>query len=162
MTRARMSLACFLVCSACTVGNIPDPGPADDTVSEAPDADPGSSAACDPAVAGVGSGHHNPGLACISCHAGTAGPDFTVAGTLYDSANGTAPLAGATITITDADGVDHTIVTQTNGNFYSAEPMTMPLTIHASRCPDAATMPINAGVGECNSCHGAASRIHLP
>jgi len=63
---------------------------------------------CKPTVNGVGSGNHNPGQQCMqagACHAiGGGGPTWTVAGTLYTDALGTAPNIGATITIKDANG----------------------------------------------------------
>jgi hypothetical protein len=172
MTAVHHLLAFSFLFAACTPGDItgnPGPGGGADAAADTPDADPavpdgGASAACVPAVSGVGSGHHNPGQTCIACHAGNSGPDFTVAGTLYDSANGAAPLAGGTITVTDANGAVTTIVSQTNGNFYSSAPLTFPIRIEASRCPDTSAMSSTAAAGDCNSggCHGAANRIHLP
>jgi hypothetical protein len=162
----------FLVAAACTVGTVegvPDPA-ADPGVDASADDPPVDAAdvACRDAVTPVGSGEHNAGQACIACHAGNAGPDFTLAGTLYTDAAGAAPLAGATITITDANGATFDMVSQQNGNFWTAEPLAFPVHVVASRCPD--TQPMSgaiAAAGDCNAggCHasGAAQgRIHLP
>jgi len=89
---------------------------------------------------------------------------MTVAGTLYSDAAGTASLAGATIHFTDADGVSLTAVTADNGNFWLRDAVTFPVNAYASLCPDTANMPnaIEASGADCNGCHGAGSRIHLP
>ena len=62
--------------------------------------------------------------------------------------------------IAEAEG--HTVVTANNGNFYTGKVITFPVTVRASQCPADATMPTQPQVGDCNSCHGTASRIHLP
>jgi hypothetical protein len=109
-------------------------------------------------------GHHNPGLDCMVCHsaANPAIPQFTVAGTLYDSAAGTNPVIGATVEVTDAAGVKTPLVTAMNGNFYTTQAVALPLHARASGCPDNQVMPTTAGSGSCNSCHGTANRVHLP
>jgi hypothetical protein len=101
----------------------------------------------------------------MSCHnAGNPGiPQFTVAGTLYDSAVGTNPLPGATIAITDAAGVQQLLVSSLNGNFYTTNAVTLPLMPpRASGCPNNAVMGTAPNSPSCNTCHTAASRIHLP
>lgn len=169
----RAAAFCVLL-TACTVGDVRDHGPSDPDASSlttdadpnAPDADPAApdaapSAACVPAATPPGSGHHNAGQACIACHAGNGGPDFTLAGTLY---NGATALAGATITVVDANGATTDLVTMSNGNFYTSAALAFPVHVVASRCPD--TTPMNGAVaaGDCNSCHvaGQQGRIHLP
>ena len=130
--------------------------------------DGGSAAfACRPKVtAGLGNGHHNPGMDCMdACH----NHGFTAAGTLYTSTAGTTAIAGGTITVVGANGVSVDIVSQTNGNFYTSAALTFPIKITASECPSIAPMSatVPAGSGGCNKvgCHASAAgqgRVHLP
>jgi hypothetical protein len=157
--------------SACVVGEAPpDPDP---DVSAGPDGggDPtpdagGDDVECIPAATTLPFGNHNSGAACLGCHTGqSAAPRWTLAGTLFDSRQGTAPLPGATISIVDAAGVELTLVTASNGNFYTQQPLTFPVTVSASKCPDTKAMTGKPGSGDCNSCHTANAsqgRIHLP
>ena len=118
--------------------------------------------ACVQAATPPGSGHHNAGANCQSCHTGNGAPLWTAAGTLYSS--GGAAVAGATITIVDATGKSIAIVTAQNGNFWTGEAVTAPLHVRASRCPNTASMSMNAN-GACNSCHTSSAspgRIELP
>jgi hypothetical protein len=130
---------------------------------------------CDPGMAaGLDSGNHNPGLTCIAagCHDGNTedAPPWTVAGTLYSSIAGDAPVPGATIRLVDGGGTELTLITAQNGNFYTEDPVTFPLTVKASKCPD--TLAMVASVAQsaptgvsCNTggCHDSAiNRIHLP
>ena len=112
----------------------------------------------------AGDGNHNTGMDCMSCHAGFTAPDvkWTVAGTLYDTVTGTTPVAGATIVVKDANGTELSLVSATKGSLFTTLPVTLPLTVRASSCPDDKTMPTPATNGSCNSCHTAAMRIHLP
>jgi hypothetical protein len=110
----------------------------------------------------VTSGHHNAGEDCMACHASFGSRTWTVAGTLYDSAAGTAPIAGATVEVIDANGQVVRMPTADNGNFWTTQPVALPLTVRASKCPDDVPMQGAASSGSCNGCHGAGSRIHLP
>jgi hypothetical protein len=159
--------ACF------DVGDVRDqtgPGGGPDAGPDDPGAPDGGTAAaeCVDAVAGVGGGEHNPGQACIACHAADGGPTFTLAGTLYADLAGTMPLAGATILVTDASGATTEVVTQQNGNFWTNDPLAFPVRVSATRCPDTTPMiGTVAAPGDCNSggCHaagGATGPIHLP
>ena len=122
--------------------------------------------ACKNKVLGVtASGQHNPGQDCMQgCH----NHGFTLSGTLYASANGTTPLVGATVTVTDAANKTFDMVTALNGNFSTSTSVTFPIKVIASSCPSATPMigTITAGNGGCNKggCHaaGAAGKIHLP
>ncbi len=178
-----LALVVVLGVGSCTVGSSPPPGggqqvdaPAGSAI-DAPAAPtdatlvgdggtPDGGFACRNAVAAVGNGHHNPGMNCFAaCH----NHGFTVAGTLYTTAAGTAPLAGATITVTDAAGRAVDIVSQSNGNFYTSAAVTFPVTAHASQCPSIQMMgaQVAATGAGCNQagCHaaaGGAGRIHLP
>ena len=156
--------------SACVVGDPSPrgPDPAGDEADAAGDPGPGPDAApatdCEPVATILPDGRHNAGQACLTCHDGNQAdaPLWTVAGTIYDSANGTAPLPGATIILTDSVGTEIKLVSASNGNFFTSQTVVFPVRATASRCPDSQAMASPQQVGDCNSCHGAASRIHLP
>jgi ABC-type phosphate transport system substrate-binding protein len=136
--------------------------------------------ACTPPSTNQPNGNHYPGMDCLTCHDGqTAGATaFTVAGTLF--ASGSTPLAGASVLVTDSTNKSFTLVTASNGNFYSSDPVTLPLTaLGVSDCSAFASglymnseMPVAAtGSGSgaqgasCNNCHIAgqdAPPLHLP
>jgi hypothetical protein len=102
----------------------------------------------------------------MGCHDGTgSAPQWTIAGTLYDSANGGNALSAATIEVTDADGNVLQLATATNGNFYTDQAVSFPITVRASKCPSDAPMadPIT-GSGSCNQsgCHTSSMPMHLP
>jgi len=179
MRLASIAFATALLATACTVGEAgeggnPPPGTPDaganaggaDAAPGSPDAGGGQVDCVEP-VANTPDGHHNAGLNCMSCHGeGGGAPRWYAAGTLYTSADGAAPLAGATVTIVDSGGQTVNIVTASNGNFWTPTQLDYPLTVKASRCPD--TKPMVSSVQEpasCNSCHtagGTPGRIHLP
>jgi hypothetical protein len=104
---------------------------------------------------------HGAGTQCVSCHV-MYYPPMSVGGTLYADVAGTGPVTGATILITDSTGTTVEMISTLNGNFYTDQAVTPPLTVAASRCPHHLVMPSGATTGECNSCHGYGSRIHLP
>jgi hypothetical protein len=107
----------------------------------------------------------NTGQACLSCHkSGGAASSriFTAAGSLYSTATGGSAVSGATITITDANNQKVTIVTGSDGNFYTTTSIAFPATVQASKCPDTQLMTDSLSTGDCNSCHGSTMRIHLP
>jgi hypothetical protein len=122
---------------------------------------------CVPRVAATVDGHHNPGTDCGTCHGGAlpAAPAFTIAGTLFSAISGGTPVAGATIEVVQPNGTKIKLVTATNGNFYTEEPVTFPVTTRASGCP-APARPMIATVatagGSCNSCHNATMQVWLP
>jgi len=109
-------------------------------------------------------GEHNAGRNCLSCHTGGGAPRWTLAGTLYDSAAGTTPVAGATIVVTPSSGSEIRLVTGSNGNFYTSAAIAYPATVRASLCPDDQTMPmaVESSGAACNTCHAAGNRVHLP
>src|ERR1700733_5753682 len=113
----------------------------------------------DQVTSGNDQGHHNPGMDCMdSCH----DHGFTIAGTLYTDSGGATIVSGATISVLDAFGNEFDVVSQTNGNFYSAFAMTYPLTIYASECPTIQMMTATlarSAQGGCNQtgCHASGS-----
>jgi len=152
-------------------GGTPDARlPTSDARPPAGDAGPIADAApfrCrDRLTAGFDTGHHNPGQDCQSnCH----NHGFFMSGTLYGSAGGGAAMSGVSITFVDADGQTGDMLSGTNGNFWWSLPVTFPVTITASACPDIKMMSttVTAADAGCNrsGCHaggGATGRIHLP
>ncbi len=164
----RPHFALIFLASACAVdASSPPPNPGDGpdagVVIRPPDAPGGDGLMCAQAAAPP-NGHHNAGNACLSCHTGAGAPKWTVAGTLYADSAGSAPVAGATVTLVDAMGKTVTIVTASNGNFWTSTAMTLPVHPKVSKCPSSAAMTGIAG-GDCNGCHanGASQgRIKLP
>jgi hypothetical protein len=134
--------------------------PTDAGISPAPDLN-APKTACIPRASSQASGHHNAGSACLGCHGGGGAPTFSFAGTLYDSAGNA--VTGATIEAVDANGQTVRVVSAQNGNFYTASPLTFPLTVRASGCPDDHPMSGLVSSGDCASggCH-AAIPITLP
>jgi hypothetical protein len=175
-----MRVLCLVVFAACVPGSIdgtstpsgggsggggnagPDAGttPADTSV-------PADAAGftCRNKVASVGSGHHNAGQ---DCQQGCHNHGFTLSGTLFTTSAGGTPVVGASITVKDAANQTFDMVSQANGNFYTSNVVTFPVTVIASMCPDIKPMAgsISAGNGGCNKsgCHasGAQGPIHLP
>jgi hypothetical protein len=143
----------------------PSGGPDGAPASGGPDAAP---SLCRNQVQTADSGHHNAGANCgvSGCHGGGGGgPVWTVSGTLYASAAGATALAGATITVVDANGATHDIVSALNGNFYTGEAIPLPATVFASSCPNISKMTASISLGSCNSCHvggNATGAVHLP
>jgi hypothetical protein len=62
---------------------------------------------------------HRPGQPCLTCHGGDGpGPDFAVAGTVYETRNGTAALPNVAVLLRDSAGTTRTAITNSAGNFY--------------------------------------------
>jgi hypothetical protein len=145
-------------------GNPPPPG--SDMAQAAAGGD--MAAVCNPLQSTAGlsspSGQHNAGQDCQGCHApGGGAPTFYMGGTLYNAVNGTTPVVGATINITDAAGKTVTTISANNGNFWTKTQLTFPIKVNASLCPN--TLAMNAtvsGNGACNNCHNSTFRVHLP
>lgn len=124
-----------------------------------------------------------PGRACIKCHTAEDGPRFEIAGTVFDTGkvlDNCLPPAGvdmdsAKVIITDANGVEHVLSVNDNGNFHSEEwdddePALIPLpykarVVHQGKERHMSSAQTN---GDCNSCHtetgtmSAPGRIALP
>lgn len=153
----RLALASLLVLTcACVTPALPQPG--DDDVEEQPDAAPPPPDApenCEVKVQNVGTGHHNPGLACLECHNGqeAGAPVFTIGGTVFEDAAGTIPAVGATVIVIDGNGTVVKLPTQRNGNFYTSAQLVPPFVTAVSECPDTVPMLSNFVDGDCNSCH---------
>jgi len=158
MSRHVLAALTLTLAAACVAPEDPSSGDHPDA-SKAPD---GNNATCIPAATPPGDGHHNAGLNCLGCHTGAGAPLWTAAGTMYNSAGG--PVAGATITLVDATNKTITLVSAQNGNFWTTTPLSMPLTVKASKCPSSIQMSSKAQAS-CNSCHTASGnpgRIKMP
>jgi hypothetical protein len=123
-------------------------------------------------------GHHNAGLACLTCHDGnTAGANkFTAGGTIYDiQQTPPVPVSGATIELVDAAGTKVTVVTASTGapgNFWTDVALVYPVTVRASKCPFDRPMPTKLaagatpaqGDGNCSraGCHDTNNLMHMP
>ena len=113
-------------------------------------------------------GHHNPGMDCMdSCH----NHGFTAAGTLYTDSGGGTIVSGATVTVVDSVGNVYDMVSQTNGNFYTAFAIFPPLTMYVSQCPTITMMTTQltteaqGGCNQTGACHASGStqgRVYLP
>jgi hypothetical protein len=161
MSRSRaLVLVAALGLAGCDVGSLPGIEP-DGGPPGGPDGGT-SQFACQPAAVTVPSGNHNAGQNCLqaACHAvGGDGPTWTVAGTLYTDAAGNAPNVGGYITIRDALGVELNLAAAQNGNFYTTQPVTYPVTTWASKCPNVRPMLAQSATGDCNAagCHSQGS-----
>jgi hypothetical protein len=123
----------------------------------------------------IGSASMRPGDTCISCHAKNGAPTFHIAGTVYPTrhepllCNG---LAGVTVIITDAKGVETTLTSNAAGNFAcgptarSGFPACNPTFPVAARIttPNGhmASMIDPQMSGDCNSCHTEAGLNNAP
>jgi hypothetical protein len=115
---------------------------------------------------------HRAGQPCLTCHDGAIGDPsaFTVAGTIFESADGLSPAVGATVHLTSANGAEASATTNEAGNFYltsreytPAYPMKVDVTY--ARLPNV-KMASNIGRdGSCADCHrdpaGPASAGHI-
>lgn len=173
------TLSALVLVAACDVGVVPvegmqvsgpDGGGAGDPPPTGGGGSPdggggGGEVACDEPVATTASGEHNAGQPCLACHDGGGdAPGFRLAGTVFSGLAGGAPVVGATVRVTDADGVEHVAISARNGNFWLAEAIAFPVQVQASSCPDTLPMVSPSAVGNCNAagCHDSDFRIHLP
>jgi hypothetical protein len=124
-------------------------------------------------VSGVRPGPtHRPGQPCLTCHggAGPASPQFVFAGTVFTKRNVNTGAPGVTITLTDANGDAHALLTNSVGNFYlqyanwsPAYPVRVALS-----SPDVANPPVMHSTigrnGSCAFCHFAGDNRpdHMP
>ena len=121
-----------------------------------------------------GSSSMNPGRACITCHAGNAGPDFKIAGTLFptghepDLCNGVNGTSGARVVIVDAANRTITLTPNGAGNFTYSGTLTTPFRAKVTYQGRERIMATPQTRGDCNACHTqnganmAPGRITLP
>ena len=181
MTRAALLLSSLFV-AACTVGDIPRTGGADDTPGIDAGTTPGTDAGpvaslcvnrltpADPAHVHAAGGTHA-GEGCMQagtgCHAnGGAGGQFQFGGTVYKPGTAKIPSAGATVRVKSAGGTVLDMITDDAGNFHIAAgslPMPFPAMVTATACPTITPMggALVQGGGNCTSaaCHGGATGV---
>lgn len=117
----------------------------------------------------------DPGQACISCHRGTEGPTFVIAGTLYptghepDNCNGVNGTTGTSVVVTGNGGGSLTLTPNAAGNFTSRTALSPPFMVKVVNATGGERLMSSAATsGDCNSCHtqnganGAPGRITLP
>jgi hypothetical protein len=113
----------------------------------------------------------HPGGDCVSCHARGEGPDFTLAGTVmgdWDDPTDCNGIAGVTVHVTDANGGEHTLTTNSAGNFYTTEHLLAPIAVVLEQDGRTREMQLHPDETDCMSCHtqdgeeGAPGRIVAP
>jgi hypothetical protein len=157
-----------------TPGTTPDAG-APDAAPPPADAAPDATPICDYQEPYI-TGHHAEryglgGAGCLGqCHNGQLGPTFTAAGSVFNRRTGGvngapagSPVAGAIVYVIDSNGKVVAMTTSSNGEFYTSEPLAMPIRTYATACPDSIPM-VDSTVGNCNlgACHGEDNKIYLP
>jgi hypothetical protein len=134
-----------------------------------------------------GSPTMNPGLDCLSCHCqgsptcyGSYKP-WSIAGTVFSSpdAQEDAGQPNVEILITDANGGQLTLISNSAGNFYTQEPLAFPLkslmlqnkthrmqmnvsTASPPGIPNLGSQSNINGISDCNSCHTLPSDYNAP
>jgi hypothetical protein len=114
-----------------------------------------------PVTGNLPNGNHNPGMDCQgACH----DHGFTLSGTVFEDSTSNAPAVGATVNVRDKTLKTLTMITASNGNFYTMEHFEYPFRVWVSSCPDVELMPdsvdTNTGLGaSCNQgiCHNNAA-----
>jgi hypothetical protein len=100
-----------------------------------------------------------PGGDCIGCHASEGeGPSFTIAGTLMGALNDDTNcdgISGAQVVITDANGTEHVLVTNSAGNFFTEKAVAFPYSAKIVVDGTERAMAAKQSSGACNSCHTA-------
>ncbi len=117
----------------------------------------------------------HPGVACISCHSASGGPDFSLAGTVYPTAHEPNDCNGvngntqsAKVVITDARGRDTVLKVNASGNFAAPSGIATPYTAKVVVGNKERRMLGAQSNGDCNGCHsesgagGAPGRIVMP
>lgn len=107
---------------------------------------------------------HRPGQPCMTCHGGLGpGPDFEIAGTVFETETAATPAKGAVVTLKDATGATQTISTNTAGNFYISQGSytpTYPLHVQVDGKPMKTTIGRRGGCADCH--RGGGSQYLMP
>lgn len=102
---------------------------------------------------------HRPGQPCLVCHDGALGDpsEFSVAGTIFQTASASVAAVGATVTMNDSAGQTHTARTNQAGNFYLTPnefSPAYPMKVSVEYNGVTAEMTSLVGrAGACGSCH---------
>lgn len=128
---------------------------------------------CGIAAVHEGSATMLPGQDCTGCHkkGGEGESAFTAAGTVFSSPDAKLSdgVADVRIVLTDANGGETTLTSNSAGNFYTEKSLSFPLSARIVQ-PDGTELKMAGPVTEsgCNSCHkqepsqGAPGRIYRP
>lgn len=109
---------------------------------------------CDADTCGGEGGTMLPGSDCLACHDGSdEASKFTAAGTVFTDIDGTLDAEGATVRITDADGTTVEYTANSAGNFYTQDPLKMPISAEVEIDGNILAMIAPVSTGACNSCH---------
>lgn len=141
---------------------------ADDTATSCDE----SNEACAPGTCDGEGANMLPGSDCIACHSpGNFADDkaarakeeeekfWTAAGTVFADADGTEPLVGAIVRVTDADGNVVEMTSNAVGNFYTADPLTFPILAEVEKDGEIVEMQGEQSTGACNSCHACTGSV---
>jgi hypothetical protein len=120
----------------------------------------------------------NPGRSCVQCHKDTNDPEhaplYTVAGTIMvaqHEADDCRGVAGLSIILTDADGIERKMTGNSAGNFWLDPTLAIALPYTARIVDDKGrerTQQVPVSDGDCASCHtregaqGASGRLLAP
>lgn len=97
-----------------------------------------------------------PGTDCLSCHregGSAADSPLSVAGTVFATAQCPDAADGVHVHVRDAEGTERALPTNEVGNFFTAEPLAMPLTVWITRGDAVLEKPMSTSSGDCNGCH---------
>ena len=111
--RARSWTRVF-VAFACALGAVACGNPAQDNLINS----------LGPEASGVRRGPlHRPGQPCLACHSAAGGrhPQFSVAGTVYQTSDSTKPARDVIVELTDSKGRKYSVASNCAGNFYVQE-----------------------------------------
>jgi hypothetical protein len=114
-----------------------------------------------------------PGQDCLRCHSerGTVGaPPWSVAGTVFPERGAAADTGVSGVRVFVSDARDRSVELSSNsaGNFYTDEPLEVPLRVAIEYQGRRREMPMRAPSGGCNACHsaqpigGTEGRLYLP
>lgn len=105
----------------------------------------------------------SPGEDCLQCHA-SGEHTFTAAGTVFSdpSAPASAGVSGVTVLITDAMGKQVSLTSNAAGNFFTSEPLSMPIHAELHRGSSVAKMQGAVPSASCASCHGSPPQNGAP
>ncbi|MDH4200419.1 MAG: carboxypeptidase-like regulatory domain-containing protein [Spirochaetia bacterium] len=109
-----------------------------------------------------GEGSHRPGEDCGSCH-GNQARAFTVSGTIYKDASGSAAAPGSVIVIKDTNGGElFRLTSDSNGNFYTNKSLVYPAKAESPGSNKSMVQSFSATGASCNnsSCHTSSMRIY--
>jgi hypothetical protein len=109
---------------------------------------------------------HRPGQPCTWCHDGSYEVEFAIAGTVFATPDGSKPVDGATVALTDATGATMTARSNCAGNFYifaSDWKPTFPVRTQISFGAQTQTMEtLIQREASCSACHMKAASQSSP